>query len=215
MSDGTNPSEAVTPAADVTAGEGAENGLSSVSLDELNQELGRTFKTKEAALSALKETYKYVGKAGQYEKAIKSIAAARQTDEAGVLRFMEELQKPAEAQPPRPAVEDKVKELESRLDESTFFGEKPELKSYAPLLKELRGATGKSLKDVSESEAFKSVYEKAKAHDENESKRSVLTSNPRLGQATDKLGQAREALKSGNAEAARSSAVSAVLDTFS
>ena len=66
--------------------------------------------------------------------------------------------------------------------------------------------------EVAESEAFKTVYEKASKFDETEKARSVLESSPRIGRVRDNLKQAREALEKGDDNAARKSDVGAVLD---
>lgn len=72
MEEDTRPSDTVPEASDVKAPEGGEKvsaessqgeaDVSSLSLEELNQALGRSFKTKDGAIKAIKDTYSFVGK---------------------------------------------------------------------------------------------------------------------------------------------------------
>jgi hypothetical protein len=70
MEEDTRPSETVPEGSDVKPAEGDEKvsvesqvGADNLSLEELNSALGRSFKTKDGAIKAIKDTYSYVGKA--------------------------------------------------------------------------------------------------------------------------------------------------------
>lgn len=205
----TLPAEVDVAAAD------ASKAASGVGLkDVLSKELGKTFPTDEAALKAVKDTFSYVGRQDSLRETLKAVKTRFNTDEAGVLKLMEDLQNKTEAPAARPELESQVKELRERLDEATFYNEHGDLKPYRALLSELRGSSDKPLQEIANSEAFKAVVEKAKAHDELESKKSVLQSNPRLGQAKSKMDSAQELLKAGDRSGARATAVGAVIEAF-
>ena len=82
------------------------------------------------------------------------------------------------------------------------------------MIGELRDTTGKPIRQVVELPAVKTLVEKARSFDEAERSRSVLHSNPKLGQVRDKLTESREALEKGDVNTAKSGAVGAVLDAF-
>jgi len=170
-----------------------ENG-ETLSLSELNTLLGRNYASKDVALKSIKETYSYTGKVGQLEKQLAALSTAT----------------PA----PSNELESTVRSLQTQLEESTFISEHPELKEYLPTLREARANSGKSLSDIVESPAFKPLFEKAIAHDATAKKRSVLESNPRLGQVRDKMQEARELNKTGDLVKAAETSVSAVLDAY-
>lgn len=212
MSEPESTTTETIPAAVDVAPADSEVAAPGVSLDELSKELGKSFPSKEAALKAIKDTFKGVSDMAHTRKTIKAVADRLGIDESSVIKRMEELQNQNPVPEPSPAPDNKVKELETRLDEVTFFSEHPDLKAHRALLSELRGASGKSFEEIAKSEVFSSTVEKLKAHDEAESKKSVLMSNPRLGQAKTKIDAARELAKSGDHSAAERAAVEAVLD---
>lgn len=185
--------------------------------DVLGQVLGKSFKDDATALKSIKDTFDFVGKAGSYQSNIKKLTAKFATDELGVISLMENLaNQSTETQVTQPteSVMGEIQALKQQVEESEFFAERPDLKEHKDLLRELRGSTGKRLSEVAELPSVKSLLEKARAADEMERSKSVLQSNPRLGQVRDKLAEAREAAKSGNDAVAKSAAVSAVLDAF-
>jgi len=104
----------------------------------------------------------------------------------------------------------KIENLEKQLNDSNFYAENPEYKAYQALI----GKLGDSPSEVIKSEEFKTVYDSASAYDKLQSSKSVLESNSRLGQVTDKMSKAREELKAGNDAVAGDEATKAVLDAF-
>lgn len=190
LPDGGNQSDA-----DGTASEGSAELLN---LSELNQLLGKSFPTKDAALKSIKDTFSYTGQVGQLRAELDrykaSGSAAPQADNSEMMST--------------------VKALQEQLEETTFFSERPELKEYQTTLRELRTSTGKSMSELANSEAIKPLFEKALAQDAAAKKRSVLESNPRLGQVRNKFQEAREALKEGNRDGAVETSISAVLDAY-
>lgn len=159
--------------------------------DILGEKLGKEFASDEVALKAVQDTFSYVGK--------------KKEDIAKEL-----MQETKESQRMDGDALAKIEQVEKKMREQSFYAENPELKGY----KELIAKFGDNPEEVVKTEEFKSVFEKVKGYDELQSSQSVLHSNPRLAGATDKMTQAREALKEGNIELAQESAVSAVLDAY-
>ena len=82
-----NADETVTPE-DPLAGIIPEAKLSGLSLDELNETLGKQFKDKESALKAMKDTFSYVGKkVEQVESDLKNKGFISQKDLEEVLFY--------------------------------------------------------------------------------------------------------------------------------
>ena len=185
--------------------------------DVLGQVLGKQFDSDDAALKSVKDTYSFVGKAGSYQKHMKVLTQKFDTDELGVINKLESFSMENEQVTQQTAgtgIASEVQQLKAQLEETTFFAEHPELKEHKDLLREVRGTSGKSYTEVVEMPAFKNILEKAHAAEAMEREKSVLQSNPRLGQVRDKLSEAREAAKAGNIDVARSAAVGAVLEAF-
>ena len=180
-----------------TGGAASVSGADSLNLSELNSLLGKNFPTTAAALKSIKDTYSYTGQVGAMRAQLEALSSA-QTAQA----------------PQSNELATTVKELQKQLEEQTFLAERPEFKEYLPTLRELRNTTGKSMSELMSSETYKPLFEKVFAQDAAQKKRSVLESNPRLGQVRDKMQEAREANKSGNRSEAVSTAVSAVLDAY-
>jgi len=169
-----------------------EEAVESVGIkDVLSEALGKEFKDDESALKAVKDTFKYVGKAGQEKKALEQKIQALEGKSSG-------------------EVAQEIESLKKVFGESQFYSDNPEYKPY----KEIISKFGENPAEVIKSDDFKSLYSKVKAYDDSENTKSVLQSNPRLGKITDKMSQAREAVKSGNMQEAETAAVSAVLDAY-
>lgn len=173
-----------------TAGEGVSGeNASDLSLSELNSVLGKQFPSKDAALKAVKDTFGYVGKVGQLEKQVSELRGKLETTKA-------------------PEFEAKLSELERTVKVDKFYSQHPEYKDYDKLISSM----GSDPAQVVESEVFKSAFQKLQAADAIEKSRSVLHSNPRLGQVSDKIQQAQNSLSEGNRSEAAKLAVEAVVD---
>lgn len=211
------PKDSLPQGEDVTPGDGegaASDEVVSVK-DTLSKVLGKNFDSDEQALKSVKDTYSYVGKAGQDVKELQGKLA----ELAGVKG------EETEGQPDKTAsIEEKVQSLEQQLNEAQFYAENPEYNDYKGIISKL----GDKPAEVIGTEEFKSVYEKAKAYDEQEQSKSVLQSNPRLGKVTDKMTEAREAISASKKamtegdlgasiaemDKASTSATDAVIDAF-
>lgn len=183
----------------------------------LSELLGKKFDTDEVALKSVKDTYKMVGTFGKARQILDTIKQEYDVDEEGAIKIME--QKVSE-----PRDTDTTKEQQVDLSKfvskdefakEMFFKDHPEMTPYKSILDSVARAQNKPISEVAEFPEVKDLITKSKAYDDQESAKSVLMSNPRLGQATDNLSRAREALASGNDVAAREGATKAVMDLMS
>lgn len=197
-------------------------------LEEINALVGRNYTNLDDAKAALAETYKTVGALGTLKPLMTDLTKRFGTDEDGVIKLMEENLKT----PPQQAPDLSGIVTKEQYEEDMFFSKNSE---YEPLR-----ATAKAIKNSAdelkampwaqfvEQDAFKTVFEPYKEVNELKSSRSVLESNSRLGQVTDKVKEAKEHaqaarqslmqgdLAGANAsnEAARKSATASVIEAF-
>lgn len=231
-----NNAETLPQDGGAASGEGGTDAgsESTLSLDELNQSLGRDFKDKDTAVKSLKDTFDFVGKAGSYQESVKTLSNKLGTDEKGVLDY---LQKQAESQTsgdPTP----KTKEKEninpedyiskSQYERDMFFKDNPDYAEFESVIDAMAATKGIKHSEVVALDDFKAVYDNAVAGKEAASKKSVVESSPQLGAATDKISQSRnklneaqQARQSGdigsanqNEQEARKGAVGAVMDAY-
>ena len=211
----SNPSqETVTGELNVSSAEGLENASLAVK-DVLSETLGRKFDSDEVALKSVKETFDYVGKAGKYAKAVQAVAKSRGVSEDEAVKIIMDSSQPEVIQPQQaPAVDTNKFVSREEFEEKTFYAENKDYTPFKEIISALRTQTGKPLSEVVELDSFKSVYTKSQAADEMERTKSVLTTNPRLGQATDKLSQAKDAISAGQSTVGGNLAADAVIEAF-
>jgi len=178
------------------SGENSANGNDPI-VQAVRETTGREVKDRETALKVIKDNLSANGRLVQENSSLKN-----------------ELEKLKNMTASSPEVAEKINQLEKRLNESAFYSENPDLKNYRDLISTYAGKYGGDLQKVLEDDSFKGILEKVQAAEKHEKSRSVLASNPRLGQATDKLTEAREAMKEGDMRKAGDSAVAAVLETL-
>ena len=157
-----------------------------MSLKEINEVLGKNFTDKETALKSIKDTYSYTGK--RKEDIINEYKKTEGNNELA----------------------SKVSSLENMLRDANFYAENPQYKPYKDVISKFGGNPEEVIKDS----VFQSTFKKASAYDETEKSKSVLHSNPRLGRITDKITEAKEAIKAGDSAKAEDAAVLAVLNAF-
>jgi hypothetical protein len=162
----TNPSsDTLAGDAQLTSADGGETVDSgTLTLAELNQFLGTDFKEKDTALKSLKDTKNFVGK--------------RKEDIAAEVR--------ATTAPSPQSTDTALASEVQKLKDELFYTQNPEFKG----LRDLITSMGANPAEVVGSEAFKNVFEKVKVADEVETKRSVVSSSPRLAQAKSTLDSA-------------------------
>jgi hypothetical protein len=157
-----------------------------LSLEEISAHLGKQFPSKEAALKAMKDTFKFAVTKEETIKAkvLSELSSKVQTDEL-------------------------AKEV-SELKKNAFYDKKPEYAEYRGIIDKL----GSNPAEIVESPEFKAIFEKAQEGVKAQKSRTVLDSNPRLGQAIDNMSEAREALKAGDTGKAANLAVESVLSAY-
>lgn len=165
--DALAPEAQLTPgAAEGTVETVVAEGADSMTLGELNTFLGKDFKSKDAALKAVKDTFSYVGKK---KEDIEKEVLAKVTNTA--------------------ATDTLAKELEEMRRER-FYDKNPQ---YAdPAVRKFIESTGKNPVDVVNMPEFKEIFTKVSGYDESQKLKTVLESNPRLASTKDAFSKARE-----------------------
>jgi hypothetical protein len=187
--------------------------------DILSKHLGKDFKTDESALKAVKDTFNFVGGVGAYRETMKVLTEKLATDEAGVIKLMESIatnpQAPAaSAGADISALQAEIAATSRRVEELEYFKGNPEMEQFKDTLLGLAKSTGKPIAEVAKDPTLEPLFAKAKSYDEAERSRSVVHSNPRLGQVRDKMAEAKEMAKAGDYDGASNAAVNAVVDAL-
>lgn len=181
------------PAA-VGTGAGSETEVVEVK-DLLKTVLNKDFPTNEAAIQSLKDTFSYVGSMGQKVKTLET--------------QLQEAQSQVQA---TPDLAKAVAELTSKVNQGQFYTEHPEYNT--PAIKALITDMGGNPEEVIQKESFKAAAAALKTTTEMDASKSILHTNPRLGQVQDTMTKAAEAQKAGNSEEAAAQATAAVLDAY-
>lgn len=198
-------------AGDSPDGKGTVDPSSELSLKDINETLGKDFKDKETALKALKDTSNYVGKAGKFEKAVKSVMAGKKMSEEEAIKY---IQDQAATQPGGEIDESQFVKRED-FNKESFYNNNPDYRPYQRIVENFKKAHPEMPRaDIIQSEDFKEDFDKIKAHDTAEKQKSVLQSNPRLGAVKDKMTKAKEAMNEGKQGDAEKAAVDAVCDQY-
>jgi hypothetical protein len=161
-------------------------GKTELSLDIINETLGKDFPDVETALKSIKDTQSYVGK--RKEDIIGEFKKAQNDSE----------------------LSSRISSLESQLRDANFYGENPQYKPYKDIISKF----GSNPADVIKDPVFIDSFKKVSAFDEIEKSKSILHSNPRLGKVTDKMTEAKADLAAGNSASAADKAVQAVLSAY-
>lgn len=157
-----------------------------LTLEEINNLTGRNYKDIETARKGLTDTYKFIGKAGKIEAEKK------------------QLQERVEEQ-------DKILSTElSQLKQTLFYTQNPQYSPY----KDIISSMGSDASKVVESEAFKKVFESLSAAEQAKKSKSVLETNPRIGEAKTKIDEAKTLVKNGRYSEASEAAVQAVIESM-
>jgi hypothetical protein len=223
----TIPDESNPGEGDVASSEGESAGASDVlgdnevgvnaseeALKIINEATGRDYKSVDIAVKSLKDNLSYVGQVGKFKPQLDKLREIYGSSD-NVVKLMETLSTmPQGSDPEKPEVPtvdtSAVDALKRQVDEMGFYSENPDYKPYKQLISKF----GDNPAEVVKSEDFIGVFSKVKAQDEAEESKSVLHSNNRLGNVTDKISEARTALKEGNQGQAESSAMDAVLESM-
>lgn len=182
---------------DIVVSDGQEavgDGTNALTLEEVAKTLGKDFKDKESFLKSVKDTYAYVGKAGQDSKKLKELEMK--------LSAKEEVK----AIDQTGSLANELRALKNDL----FYRDNPQYASYRGVIEKIGGNPA----DVVNSAEFKPFIEKAIGYDKVQQNRSVLESNPRIAASSSKLQDAAKAMRSGQHDAAADSVASAVMEAY-
>lgn len=156
-----------------------------LTLEEINSLTGRDYKDKATALKAIKDTYSMVGKAGK-------VVSDNQ-------KLKEQLQEK----------DSKLEEIR-QIKDTLFYSENPQYKPF----KDTISAMGNDPARVVELDAFKKIFTDLSEYEKTKKAKSVLESNPRIGQAKTKLEEAKDLNSKGLHSNATDVAVAAVLEAY-
>lgn len=187
--------ESVPEASDVSAAEG-KGAEASLTLDQVKDALGKDFKDVDSALKSIKDTYNYVGSQAQFKEQMTALTEKLGTDERGVLSALEALagsQKAEVKQAEKPQGDYVSKE---QYETDNFFAGNKQLEGLKDVLVGLKaGQSGVSWNEFMQQPHIAQLVEQNQAYSEMQSKKSVVESNPRVGQALDKITQAKSAVQ--------------------
>src|SRR3990167_7716955 len=158
------------------------------------KELKRDVKTYEEALKVIKESHSYAGKLGSENASLK--------ERLKKLEMMTDGGK---------AVADEIHALKKQMNVTIFYQEHPELKDHKEIVNTFSLKYGGNLNEVLNDESFNGMFTKISEHDKLVKSKSVLESNMRLGQVSDTLGEAKQAMQKGDMATAQAKALDAVM----
>lgn len=181
--------------------------------------LGKEFPDVASAAKALKDTFGYVGKAGEALKVVESVMTQKgfKTPKEAVDFISESIKEKKEVTPPTPPANDApkidLKDFVSRaeFDKQTFYASHPELNGHEKLVETFAKANpDKTRNEILALDEFKEAFEPMKAAKQ----KSILHSKPNIAVAGTKIDEAKEAVKAGNQDQAAKKATEAVMDAF-
>lgn len=218
-----NPQETVPEVPLESTTEGKGDDTSQIKLEQLNELLGRDYKDVDTALKAVKETYSFVGKRDELRQGLEEVMKATGAEESAILENLQSLmsnQEPTQEKVVKQEFNpDDIKaELNARYEEDRFFDKNPEfdaIKDYVKPLKQQDSFKEMSWSEFAETDQAKKLVETFSGYEKANSKKSVVESNPKLGAISDKMSKAKEALANDDMNTAKSTAVGAVIDSFS
>lgn len=189
MTDQNNQSDAFAGENEFGSSDGGDNvadSKSNLSLEEINKITGRNYKDKDTALKALQNTYKMVGEAGQIKKENETLKTAVEATAANT---------------------EQLKQIQTDL----FYSNNPQYKPYRDTIEAMGGVPA----EVVEKEAFKKIFTDLSEFEKTKSAKSVLESNPRIGQAKTRIDEAKDLSMRGKQSDANAAATDAVLQAYS
>lgn len=155
-----------------------------MTLEEMNQHLGKNFKDKATALKAIKDTFNYVGKK-------KEDVAKEVFNKDGF-----------------------VSKDQYETDMFYSKNSEYDTPAIRKVIDSMSKSEGISAREVVNSDSFKEIYGAVKGFNENQNIKSVLESNPRLAGTSSKLQDSFKAAQDGNKELAADLATKAVMEAY-
>jgi len=180
---------------DASAGTGAGSNDVVMEVKDLLKDLtGKEFPTNEAAIKSLSDTYKWGNDLSQKVKTLETQLAD------------------AQAQPAAPEVMKEIELLKAQMASQGFYTENPQYNTTEA--KALIGKFGGKPEDVVKDDVFQTAYKAIQTTTELDKSKSVLHTNPRLGNAQDNMTKASEASKAGDAAGAAAAATMGVIEAY-
>ena len=149
---------AVASGAAVDSGAVNGGGADVLTVQEIEAALGKTFKTKDAALKSIKDTYSYVG---------------------------------TKIEPVKTGTDETVLNEIKNLKESIFYSQNPQYTPYKAVISKI----SENPADAITTAEFKTMFENLIAFEKTNKTKSVLDTNSRIGQVTDKMSEALQLAK--------------------
>lgn len=212
--EGDDPNKTVEEAAAGGEGAGESQGKDVSLKDQLGTALGKEFPDDATALKAVKDTFSHVGdikNLNELKEVMGQLQTVFGTDQKGVLSKIDEIAKTGGTG----KIDPNKFVSKEKFDRSNFYLNNPDYKPYRKMIEVHQKANpDMTREEIVESDDFKEDFEKIKAHDEAKNSKSILKSNPRLGKASDKMSEAREAQGKGDQETAEEKAVDAVVEAY-
>jgi len=147
-----------------------------LTLEELNRQLGKNFTNKDTAIKALKDTFSFVGK--RREDIEREVSAKSDEVLNSVRKTEQEL---------------------ATLRKEIFYKDNPQYAAHRGLIEKL----GSNPAEVVNNPDFKQVFEKVEGYDKSNNLKTVLESSPRIQATRDSLAKAKELLYSSDAPASK------------
>lgn len=178
---------------DVGSSEGGDKGSpnqssddETLTLSELENELGREFPDKEAAMKSLKDTYGYVGdlgsKVAQYEERYGGLDSQGDSESSS-------------DDTSASSTEDSDVMTKTEYKREKWFDDNPQYKEHREVIESLSETHDVEPQEVVEMEGVKSLFQGQSDQNDQE---SVAMSNNRVGQSSDTLDEANQAMQEAN-----------------
>lgn len=181
--------------------------------------LGKEFPDMASAAKAMKDTFGYVGKAGEAIKVVETVMANKgfKTPKEAVDFITTSLQAPPKVEPvkeEKPVIDSSKFVSREEFDKKDFYSNHPELKGHEKLVETYAKANpGTSRDDILKMDDFKEAFGALAVVKQ----KSILHSNEKIGVAQNNLEKAKEKMAEGNPvgiEEAKSLATKAVMEAY-
>jgi|ERR1035437_1249056 hypothetical protein len=149
-------------------------------------------------------------------KELESFLGKTYPDKATALKSLKDTQsyvgRKIEAATPVPATDPTVAAELRAMKNELFYSKNPQYDT--PELREVISKIGENPADVVNGASFKVIFDKTSGYDKIQKTKTVLESNPRIGQVRNKMSEAKEAAKGRDYTNANKKAVAAVLESY-
>lgn len=116
------------------------------------------------------------------------------------------------AMPQAPATDPSVAAQLKKMSDELFYSKNPQYDT--PEYREVISKIGENPAEVVGTPTFKTIFEKTSGYDKIQKTKTVLESNPRIGQVRNKMTEAKEAAQKRDYANANTNAVAAVIEAY-